>query len=118
MGLVHVLEQDALAKREERFTQGIERIADALEAYINERIESDKVLIGILSDMDLSNQKKEVQQIKKTLKAASDQINDICQVTHTLEKTVAELGYSRLFSLTRKFEELEGRIFKMELEHA
>ena len=38
-------------KREERITQGVERIADALEGYINERIESDKVLFGLLREI-------------------------------------------------------------------
>ena len=49
---VHVLEKDALAAREERFTQGIERIANSIERYVDERIESDKVLLGILRDIE------------------------------------------------------------------
>jgi len=55
---VHVLEKDALAKREERFTKGIERIADTLERYVDEKIESDKVLCGILRDMNIREEIK------------------------------------------------------------
>jgi len=50
---IDVLEKDALPKREERFTQGIERIAEVLDRYVDEKIESDKVLIGVLQNMNL-----------------------------------------------------------------
>ena len=50
---IHVLEKDALAKREERFTQGVERIAEVLERYVDEKIETDKLLLGLLNEMNL-----------------------------------------------------------------
>ena len=112
------LERKMMAKKEEEVLEAfqslvdvIDRVADALEYYIKDRIESDKVLIGLLNDMNLRQEKESTMTRENENQGVmTSQQMDVEEFKKSVLKIEKDLN-TALSSLSE-------RITKLELETA